>query len=113
MGRVILGFLIALAGYGLIAHADMNSVVSVSPYPPVAIPETATSGNIANNTAAATLATAAGKTTYITGFQCDSGGATASADVDITVTGWITATGHFALDSGTLTGVGSQMHVTF
>src|SRR5258706_9411427 len=86
--------------------ADRALLTSSHPYSTDQTAETATSGNVANATAAATLATASGKTTFITGFQCSSGGATASADVDITVTGVITATLHYAFDSGTITAVG-------
>lgn len=48
-------------------------------------PITATSGNIVNNVAVATLAGTSGKTTYITGFQCTSSGATAGLVGDIAV----------------------------
>ena len=47
----------------------------------------ASSGNVANANAVATLAAVAGKTTYITGFEVTSGGATAAALVTVTVTG--------------------------
>lgn len=61
-------------------------------YPIGATPITAASGNVANASAAATLAAAASKTTYITGFEISSSGATAGAVVTITVTGTVTGT---------------------
>lgn len=53
---------------------------------------TASSGNVANASAAATLAAAAGETTYITGFEITASGATAAAVVTVTVTGTIGGT---------------------
>lgn len=50
-------------------------------------PITAASGNVANASAVATLAGAAGKTTYITGFELTAGGATGAALVQATVAG--------------------------
>lgn len=47
----------------------------------------ASSGDVANATAAATLAGTAGKTTYLTGFEITGTGATAGAAVAVTVTG--------------------------
>lgn len=52
--------------------------------------ETATSGLVSNASAVATLAASGGKTTYITGFQCTPGMATAAAAVSIVVSGLIT-----------------------
>lgn len=57
-----------------------------------AVSETCDSGNVANATAACTLATATGKTTYITGFTMSASGATAAAVVTCTLTGTITGT---------------------
>lgn len=45
------------------------------------------SGNVANGSAAATLAAAAGVTTYITGFVVTAAGATAASNVSVTVAG--------------------------
>ncbi len=45
------------------------------------------SGNVANAIATATLAAAAGKTTYITGFEVTGSGATAGAPALVTVAG--------------------------
>ena len=63
-----------------------------SDYPATATAITAASGNVANASAAATLAGASSKTTYITGFQITAGGATAASIVSATVTGTITGT---------------------
>lgn len=64
--------------------------------PQTSVPGTlvASSGNVANVAAVATLPAAAGKTTYITGFQLTAGGATVGSVVNATVTG---------LNGGTLT----------
>ena len=72
----------------------------VGPYPSLntagvvssATPETCSSGNVANATVACTLATASGKTTYITGFTMTADGATAGLAVTCTLTGTITGT---------------------
>ena len=48
---------------------------------------TATSGNVANASAAGTLAAVAGRTNYITGFEVTGAGATAGLPVTVTVTG--------------------------
>jgi hypothetical protein len=50
----------------------------------------ATSGDVANAQAVATLAAAAGKTTYITGLSITGSGATAGLAVVVTVTGLAT-----------------------
>lgn len=89
---------LALAGPAL--AADPPTVHTAGGYvqaAPVAIYDantylTASSGNVANASAAATLAGAASLTTYITGFQCTPGGATAAALVIVTVAGVITGT---------------------
>lgn len=53
---------------------------------------TAASGNVAAATATATLAAASGKSTYISGFEITSSGATVGTVVTCTVTGTITGT---------------------
>lgn len=58
----------------------------------VGTPITASSANAANAIATATLAAAAGKTTYITGFTVTASGATAGLAVTVTVAGVITGT---------------------
>lgn len=97
MGRIALGFLLALAGYGLLARADVNSIVSVAPYPWGAIPE---GGNATGTTGAVvgTLAASAGKTTYICGFDVSGIGGTAAIG-PITVAGTITASQVYQLAS--------------
>lgn len=60
-----------------------------TPYPDGATPATASSGNVANAVATATLAGTTGVTTYITGFDVTSAGATAASVVTLTVTGTI------------------------
>lgn len=64
--------------------------------------ETCTSGNVANNTAACTLAASAGKTTYISSLHMQAGGSTAALTVDCTITGVITGTQTFTFSFGTL-----------
>ena len=56
---------------------------------PIGISLQATSGNVANAAAVATLPGALNSTTYITGFAMTAGGATAGALVVATVTGLI------------------------
>ena len=56
----------------------------------------ASSGNVAAATAAATLTGAASLTTYITGFQVTGGGATAASTVNVTVTGLLGGTATYA-----------------
>jgi len=62
------------------------------------------SGNVANASAAASLAAVSGKTNYITGFQCTASGSTAGLAVNVTVTGLIggTATYSFVFPVGVL-----------
>lgn len=86
----------ASSGLRVAVANDVN--VGVSPYPwsttagTTATPITAASGNVANASAAATLAGAASKTTYITGFVITAAGATAGACVNATITGTISTT---------------------
>lgn len=54
--------------------------------------ETCASGNVANATAACTLAASSGKTTYITGFVMTGDGATVGSAVSCTLTGTVTGT---------------------
>lgn len=67
-------------------------VVVAGEYPPASTPITASSGNVANASAVATLAGAASLTTYITGFEVTAAGATAASVVSVTVTGTISGT---------------------
>lgn len=55
----------------------------------------ASSGNVANAVAAATLTAAAGATTFISGFQVTGAGATAGLPVIVTVTGLLGGTQSF------------------
>lgn len=80
------------------AAGVVPSPVTLPPYPAnqttgvLATPITANSGNVAAATATATLAAAAGKTTYICGFSITSAGSTAAAVVSPTITNTITGT---------------------
>ena len=56
---------------------------------------TSSSGNVSNATATATLAGAAGKTTYIQGFIVTGSGATLGLPVTVTITGVTGGTLHF------------------
>lgn len=75
------------------------------PYPVGATPVSSSSGNVAAASAVATLAGAAGKTTYITGFVITSAGATAAAVVAATLAGIVggTATFTYATVAGATT----------
>jgi hypothetical protein len=53
---------------------------------------TGSSGNVANATATASLPAVAGKTNFLTGFQCTATGATGALVVNVTVTGLVTGT---------------------
>lgn len=67
--------------------AGATSVAQV----PTGTPVIGSSGNQANAAAVATLAAAAGKTTYITGFQLTASGSTVGLDVTVTLTGLISS----------------------
>lgn len=67
----------------------------INPYPLGATPLTASSGNVANASAVATLAGTANKTTYISGFQITGSGATVGLPVTVTVTGLISGTNSY------------------
>jgi hypothetical protein len=69
--------------------------VNWAPAPYLSTQITASSANVANAVASATLAGASGKTTYITGFQVTASGATAGLAVTGTVTGLISGTTSF------------------
>lgn len=57
----------------------------------------ASSGNVANAIAAATLAASAGVTNYISGFEISGSGATAASVVTVTVTGLLGGTQSYTL----------------
>lgn len=71
---------------------NIGTVNASSQYPTGATIITAASGSVAATIAVATLAANAVKTTYITGFEITSAGATAAAVFVVTVTGTITGT---------------------
>lgn len=77
---------------GPITAANPLPVTPFLAYPADATVLTASSGNVANGSAAATLGAASGKTTYITGFQITASGATGAAVVTVTVTGTLGGT---------------------
>lgn len=69
-----------------LANTDQVKV-QPSPLPAGATPANASSGNVANAAATATLAGVAGVFTWLTGFEVTGAGATAAAVVLVTVTG--------------------------
>jgi len=69
--------------------------------PEDAVPITASSGNVANATAAATLTCPTGKTMFISGFTVTGAGATAGAVVNVTITGVTGGTMTFAYTAAT------------
>lgn len=90
----------------------VNSVLGQLPSGAVQL--TAASGNVANATAAATLAASATKKTYIAGFQCTPGGSTGAALVVVTVVGVVTGTMSYVV--GTPAGatlIGTPLNVQF
>lgn len=94
--------------------AELMVVKSLDDYPFGATPLSASSGNVANASAVATLAAAAGKFTYLTGFQVTGGGATAASLIDVTVTGCAggTLTFTFAVPAGATAGA-TPMNLQF
>lgn len=83
-------------------HVNVDTAGITSQYPATATPITASSANVANASAVATLAASATKTTYICGLNITSGGSTAAALVTPTVVGTITGTLNFTY--GTVAG---------
>lgn len=117
-----------VAGSGLYT-AGGNTPASTGQYTPVAVDpagvqlvgpkapgtqESCDSGNVANSAAACTLATATGKTTYISAFTMSASGATAGLPVTCTLTGVITGTKHytFTFPAGVLVPA-TPLHVDF
>lgn len=84
--------------------SDAAGVLTVGVRPP-GTAESCSSGNVANATVACTLAAAAGKTTYITGFVMTSNGATAALGVTCTITGAITGTLSFSYVYGAIASI--------
>lgn len=108
MNRFLLAWLFTLTALA-VAYANAPTYLSssgtpegargVSPYsyPVDAVPVSSSSGNVAAASAAATLAGAAAKTTYIAGFRCGGGGATAASLVNITITGLLGGTATYTM----------------
>lgn len=86
---------------------DSIGVTEVGVRPP-GTAESCSSGNVANAAVACTLAAAAAKTTYITGFVMNSNGATAALGVTCTITGAITGTLSFTYVYGAIASVTNQ-----
>lgn len=83
-------------------HVNVDTVTTsgvTSQYPVGAIPITASSANVANASAIATLAANATRTTYICGLNITSAGSTAAAVVTPTVVGTVTGTLNFTYAS--------------
>lgn len=74
-----------------------NRFPNVGAYPPGASVVQASSGNVAAATGTATLPAAAGKTTWIFGFDVYGSGATAASVISCTVTNLISATATYTL----------------
>lgn len=74
---------------GALTATDLENVpfVSVNPQPAGSTPINASSGDVANATATATLAAAAGQFTYLSGFVITGAGATGASVVTATVAG--------------------------
>lgn len=85
-------YIVDTAGADSSSLASLVTLIPTTDYPVGATPLTASSGNVAAASAVATLAKAAAKTTYITGFEITAGGATGAALVTATVVGTITGT---------------------
>lgn len=96
-----LAFTVALLLAGA-AHAQVPPTGTVQ-----GIPITASSGNVAAATATATLAAAANRITYISGFEFTSAGATAGAAVTCTITNTVTGTMSYTVTSATGAAVGN------
>lgn len=90
-----MGVIIKYKDLGNGSWAPALAAETAAGYPPGATPLHASSGNVANASAVATLAGAAGQTTYCTGFEITSGGATAAALVVATLAGVLGGTQSF------------------
>jgi hypothetical protein len=88
-----------------------NFITSSPPLPSGATAINGSSGNVAAGSAVATLAAAAGKTTYITGFEVTGAGATAASVVSVVVAGVVTGSMTYTLSvpAGVATGVQPMM----
>ncbi|TGQ89450.1 hypothetical protein EN828_10420 [Mesorhizobium sp. M2D.F.Ca.ET.185.01.1.1] len=85
-----------------------------SDYPAGSVPLIAGSGNIANNSATATLTPTATTTAFITGFEVTGSGATAALPVTVTVAGLLGGTRSYTYNfaAGVLVG-NSPLAVTY
>ena len=81
-----------MQGDNVVREATFVVALPGSRIPPGATQVTASSGNVANASAAAALPAVAGKTNYVTGITITAGGATAAALVNATLTGVIGGT---------------------
>lgn len=78
-----------------------------SPYPDNAVQNLGSSGNVANATAAASLAAQPGRTNFLTGIFVSGAGATAGLVVVVTVTGLLGGTISFEYTFATGAAVGN------
>lgn len=70
---------------------------SSTPYPAGATFRSSGSAQMANAPAVANMGAVVGKTNYVTGFEVTGSGATAGSIVDVTITGLLGTTLHYAL----------------
>ena len=91
--------MVANASLGTVGQPTESPVSSTVPLPitgafvqPNSVALASSSGNVANASAVATLAGAAGLTTYISGFEITGAGATAASVVTATITGLLGGT---------------------
>ena len=95
-------------------HVNVDTVTtsgSASQYPVGATAITASSANVANSSAVATLAGVSAKTTFICGLNISSAGSTAPAVVTPTVTGTITGTLNFTYTTATGATIGNPPYL--
>lgn len=88
-----------LAAALLVVFLSGLPAFSQAPLPVQGVQITASSGNVAAGVAAASLAAATGKVTYICGFSITSAGSTGAAVVSPTVSGIVTGTMTFTYSS--------------
>lgn len=88
-------------------------VAGVAPYPASAQPVAASSGNLSNAEAIATLPGAPNLLTYITSFQCTSTGSDIVLGVTITVAGVVGGTQSYAFNTGDNKIAGDQMIIPY
>ena len=89
-------------------EADVVVTTSGGEYVAGSTPLNASSGNVAAAVATATLAGAAGVTTYLTGFEVTGAGATAGIAVTVTVTGTLGGTMSYTYTAATGATVANQ-----